>query len=90
MGFDSELDDSASECDVEGQRMDAVQAANLKTTAILDSPDHLPIFEGIFINFSWNQNTYQLLQNFEIEMILFTNRPTPWWITIMVGSFVWR
>ena len=47
MGFDSELDDSASECDVEGQRMDAVQAANLKTTAILDSPDHLPIFEGI-------------------------------------------
>ena len=90
MGFDSELDDSASECDVEGQRMDAVQAANLKTTAILDSPDHLPIFEGIFINFSWNQNTYQLLQNFEIKMILFTNRPTPWWITIMVGSFVWR
>ena len=48
MGFDSELEDSASECDVEGQRMDAVQAANLKTTAILDSPDHLPIFEGIF------------------------------------------
>ena len=84
MGFDSELEDSASECDVEGQRMDAVQAANLKTTAILDSPDHLPIFEGIFyIFFSWNQN-------FEIEMILFTNRPTPWWITIMVGSFVWR
>ena len=59
MGFDSELDDSASECDVEGQRMDAVQAANLKTTAILDSPDHLPIFEGIFyIFFSWNQNTF--------------------------------
>lgn len=51
MGFDSELEDSASECDVEGQRMDAVQAANLKTTAILDSPDHLPIFEGIFYIF---------------------------------------
>ena len=84
MGFDSELEDSASECDVEGQRMDAVQAANLKTTAILDSPDHLPIFEGIFYIF------FFVKQNFEIEMILFTNRPTPWWITIMVGSFVWR
>ena len=45
MGFDSELEDSASECDVEGQRLDAAQAANLKTSAILDSPDHLPIFE---------------------------------------------
>ena len=75
MGFDSELEDSASECDVEGQRMDAVQAANLKTTAILDSPDHLPIFEGIFYIFF--REIKILLQNFEIEMILFTNRPTP-------------
>ena len=48
MGFDSELEDSASECDVEGQRLDAAQAASLKTSAILDSPDHLPIFEGNF------------------------------------------
>ena len=58
MGFDSELDDSASECDVEGQRMDAVQAANLKTTAILDSPDHLPIFEGIFYIFFFVKSKY--------------------------------
>ena len=62
MGFDSELDDSASECDVEGQRMDAVQAANLKTTAILDSPDHLPIFEGIFYIFFFRE--IKILINF--------------------------
>merc|ERR1712029_603439 len=34
MGFDSELEDSGSECDVEGQRQNAIK------TAILDSPDH--------------------------------------------------
>ena len=58
MGFDSELEDSASECDVEGQRMDAVQAANLKTTAILDSPDHLPIFEGSFYIYFFVKSKY--------------------------------
>ena len=43
MGFDSEFDeDSGSEMDIEGQR------EKLRATApppLLDSPDHLPIFE---------------------------------------------
>ena len=62
MGFDSELEDSASECDVEGQRLDAAQAASLKTSAILDSPDHLPIFEGNFFIILFSvKSKYQFL-----------------------------
>ena len=58
MGFDSELEDSGSECDVEGQRQNAIKTAILgklvkkvkkKFTNFflskIDSPDHLPIFE---------------------------------------------
>ena len=47
MGFDSELEDSGSECDIEGQK--ATLAANLRAAAIkpsfVDPTDHLPIFE---------------------------------------------
>ena len=46
MGFDSELEDSGSEMDVEGQK--ATLAANLRATAkstFVDPTDHLPIFE---------------------------------------------
>ena len=35
MGFDSELEDSDPDCDVEGQRIDPVRVANLKTASIL-------------------------------------------------------
>ena len=48
MGFDSELEDSGSECDIEGQKAN-IAAHNLRAAAkpvnFVDPTDHLPIFE---------------------------------------------
>ena len=48
MGFDSELEDSGSECDIEGQKA-SIAAHNLRAAAkpvnFVDPTDHLPIFE---------------------------------------------
>ena len=48
MGFDSELEDSGSEMDVEGQRPNNLMSnlkATPKATTFVDPTDHLPIFE---------------------------------------------
>ena len=47
MGFDSELEDSGSECDVEGQRVANMRVAVAKQQPanFMDPTDHLPIFE---------------------------------------------
>ena len=50
MGFDSELEDSGSECDIEGQKAN-IAAHNLRAAAkpvnFVDPTDHLPIFEDM-------------------------------------------
>ena len=46
MGFDSDIDESGSDCDVEGQRQGPKPEAKMAPpSSLLDSPDHLPIFE---------------------------------------------
>ena len=47
MGFDSEIEDSGSECDIESQRpnLDANLRAAQAKNHFVDPTDHLPIFE---------------------------------------------
>ena len=43
LGLDSELEDDSSETDIECQRLEGPRRRT--TVPLLDSPDHLPIFE---------------------------------------------
>ena len=67
MGFDSELEDSGSECDVEGQRQNAIKTAILGK--FLGENFKILMFFFMFFFFFWKTDSPDHLPIFEDQLL---------------------